>query len=208
HGSFAGPHGLGTDSPKRPQTIDVTLLAVNDIHGNLLPSPFNYPDPADRSKRRSIQAGGVEVIATVVKEIKAKNPHTLLVGAGDLISASPLASALLADEPTLKALSDLGMSFSSVGNHEFDRGYQELLRLQNGGCAASFDPAKVCKFGSYEGAKFQYLAANVLVTDTGQTAFPAYVLPEVGGGKTGFIGLVLKATPTIVRPSGVAVVSL
>lgn len=194
----------GPTAQSDPQTIDVTLLAVNDIHGNLLPSPFTYPDPADRSKRRSIQAGGVEVIATVVKEIKAKNPHTLLVGAGDLISASPLASSLLADEPTLKALSDLGMSFSSVGNHEFDRGYRELLRLQNGGCAAPIDPAKACKFGNYEGAKFQYLAANVLVTETGQTAFPAYVLPEVGGVKIGFIGLVLKATPTIVRPSGVA----
>ncbi|MER3556385.1 MAG: bifunctional metallophosphatase/5'-nucleotidase [Meiothermus sp.] len=184
--------------------VNVTLLAVNDIHGNLLPSTFNYPDPADRSKRISLQAGGVEAIATVVKETKAKNPNTLLVGAGDLISASPLVSSLLADEPTLKALSDIGMSFSSVGNHEFDRGYKELLRLQNGGCAEPFDPAKACKFGNYEGAKFQYLAANVIVKDTGKTAFPAYVIKEVGGVKIAFIGLVLKETPTIVLPSGVA----
>jgi 5'-nucleotidase len=185
-------------------TVDVTLLAVNDIHGNLLPSNFSYPDPADRSKRVSLQAGGVEAIATLVKQTKAKNPNTLLVGAGDLISASPLVSSLLADEPTLKALSDLGMSFSSVGNHEFDRGYKELLRLQNGGCAEPFDPAKACKFGPYEGAKFQYLAANVVVKDTGKTAFPAYVIKEVGGVKIGFIGLVLKETPTIVLPAGVA----
>ncbi len=189
---------------KPSETVSISLLAVNDIHGNLLPSSFGYPDPADRSKRITLQAGGVEAIATIVKEAKAKNPNTLLVGAGDLISASPLASSLLADEPTLKALSDLGMSFSSVGNHEFDRGYKELLRLQNGGCAEPFDPAKACKFGNYEGAKFKYLAANVTVKATGKTAFPAYVIQEVGGVKIAFIGLVLKETPTIVLPSGVA----
>lgn len=186
------------------RTVDITLLAVNDIHGNLLPSNFSYPNPADRSKRVSLQAGGVEAIATIVKETKAQNPNTLLVGAGDLIGASPLVSSLLADEPILKALSDLGMSFSSVGNHEFDRGYKELLRLQNGGCDEPFDPAKACKFGPYEGAKFQYLAANVRVKATGKPAFPAYVIKEVGGVKIGFIGLVLKETPTIVLPAGVA----
>lgn len=189
---------------QKANTVTVSLLAVNDIHGNLLPSSFSYPDPADRTKRVSLQAGGVEAIATIVKEAKAKNPNTLLVGAGDLISASPLASSLLGDEPTLKALSDMGMSFSSVGNHEFDWGYKELLRLQNGGCAEPFDATKACKFGNYEGAKFQYLAANVQVKATGKTAFPAYVIKEVGGVKIGFIGLVLKETPTIVLPSGVA----
>jgi 5'-nucleotidase len=184
--------------------VKVSLLAINDFHGNLLPSGFRVPDPADRTKSLNIQAGGVEAIATAVKEVKAKNPNTIVVGGGDLIGASPLVSSLLADEPSIDALSEIGMEVGALGNHELDKGAKELMRMQKGGCGA-FDPSKACKFNpSFAGAKFQYIAANVVEKATGKTFLPPYFIRKVGNLEIAFIGAVLKETPTIVLPSGVA----
>lgn len=185
--------------------LTVKLLAFNDFHGNLLPNLLRYPDPNNPSNSISVQAGGVEYLSTVIKGIKANNPNTVVVGAGDLISASPLISNLLLDEPTIDALSKIGLEFSSVGNHEFDRSFKELLRMQRGGCAGASEPNKACKFdANFAGAKFQYLAANVIDKATGQPAMPAYAVKNVGGVNIGFIGAVLVDTPTIVTPSGIA----
>ncbi len=116
-----------------PATQDVTVIGVNDLHGNLLPTSFRVPDPADRSKTLTVQAGGIEAIGGVLDEARKANPNTIFVGVGDMTGASPLVSALLRDEPTIKALSDLGMAVNVVGNHEFDYGVQELARFQKGG---------------------------------------------------------------------------
>ena len=81
--------------------VKVNLLAINDFHRNLLSSRFRVPGTADRTKTLTIQAG-VEAIAMAVKEVRSKNPNTLVVGGGDLIGANPLVSLLLADEPKLE----------------------------------------------------------------------------------------------------------
>ncbi len=123
------------------------------------------------------------------------------MAAGDLIGASPLLSALFNDEPTVEALSMMGLAISAVGNHEFDDGKDELLRMQNGGC----HPLKGCKGPKpFTGAKFKYLAASTVVNDTGKTLLPAYEVREFGGINVAFIGLTLKGTPGVVTPSGVA----
>ena len=60
-----------------------------------------------------------------------------------------------------------------MGNHEFDEGVTELLRIQNGGC----HPADGCQDGdAYAGADFQFLAANVVDKVTGEPIFPAYTV--------------------------------
>jgi 5'-nucleotidase len=114
------------------------MLAINDFHGNLLPSSggIRVPDPADRSKTVVLRAGGAEHLATAVQQLRAKNPNHIFVAAGDLIGATPLLSALFKDEPTIESLSLMGLEASAVGNHEFDKGATELLRMQNGGCSA------------------------------------------------------------------------
>ena len=95
----------------------------------------------------------------------------MVVSAGDNIGASPLISAAFHDEPTIEALNALGLDVSAVGNHEFDEGVDELLRIQNGGC----HPVDGCQDGhAYAGADFQFLAANVVYKDTGKPIFPAY----------------------------------
>lgn len=189
--------------PHAAAPVAVKILAINDFHGNLKPPPggIRIKDPADPDKTVAVPAGGAEFIATAVAELRSKNPNHVFVAAGDLIGATPLLSALFRDEPTIESLSLMGLEVSAVGNHEFDRGAAELLRMQRGGC----HPEDGCKgprpFG---GAAFQYLAASTIDERTGRTVLPAYHVKRFGGIPVAFIGLTLRDTPTIVVPSGVA----
>ncbi|QKJ67295.1 bifunctional metallophosphatase/5'-nucleotidase [Deefgea piscis] len=182
--------------------IEVKMLAINDFHGNLKPGgTVTIPDPANATKTIKVAAGGSEYLATWLKTLKAKNPNNIIVSAGDLIGASPLLSALFHDEPTIEAMNEMGLELNAVGNHEFDEGSTELLRMQSGGC----HPTDGCKAGTtFGGAKFKFLAANVVDSKTGKTLFPEYQVKEFSGVKVAFIGMTLKGTPGIVTPSGVA----
>ena len=193
----------GGRSRPAPATRTVKLVAFNDFHGNLQ-TPLGGVadrDPADPSKRIVVPAGGVAHLATLVRERRRRTADTIVVGAGDIIGASPLVSSLFRDEPTIEAMNLVGLEYTSVGNHEFDRGKAELLRMQNGGCSpvdGCFTPA------GFAGATFRYLAANVIDTSTGKPLFPPYAIRRLdGGGAIAFVGVVLKGTPAIVRPSGV-----
>ena len=184
-------------------TVKVQILAINDFHGNLKPplDGIRVRDPANPDKRINVDAGGAEYLATQVALLRARNANHVFVAAGDLIGASPLLSALFHDEPTVEALSLMGLEASAVGNHEFDKGATELLRMQRGGC----NPADGCKGPKpFKGAGYQYLAASTVVEATGQTLFPAYHVKTFEGIPVAFIGLTLKGTPNIVVPSGVA----
>ena len=190
--------------PPPPQApVELRILALNDFHGNLLPSTegIKVRDPQDSSKKITVRSGGAAWLASTVKELRAGHPNNVFVAAGDLMGASPLLSALFNDEPTIEALGGMGLALSSVGNHEFDRGADELLRRQRGGC----HPVTGCQGGhTFAGAKYQYLAASTVVEATGKTLLPAYEIRRFEGIPVGFIGLTLKGTPGIVNPSGVA----
>ena len=201
----------GSSSSKAPVTV--SIIGMNDFHGNLAaPSgSVTVSDPANPAGTR-VSAGGAAFLATLVSDLKAQNPNTLVVAAGDMVGGTPLVSALFHDEPTIDALNAIGLDVSSVGNHEFDKGAAELLRLQNGGCfPRSSDNSRgivgvdTCMTnGQFAGAKFQYLAANVIDTSTNRTLFEPYTIRTVGGQKIAFIGLTLKNTPSVVTPAGVA----
>src|SRR5436309_6420929 len=140
-------------------------------------------------------------MATLVSQLRGGAKNTIFVAAGDLIGASPLLSAMFHDEPSIEALSMMGLEIASVGNHEFDEGKDELLRMQNGGC----HPADKCQGPHpFTGAQFHYLAASTFDKNTGKTIFPAYEIREFQGVPVAFIGLTLKGTPGIVSPEGVA----
>lgn len=199
---------------KAPDPVTISLIGLNDFHGNLLPpsGSVTMADPANPAGTR-VPAGGAAYLATLIKELKAKNPgNTLVLASGDMIGGTPITSALFHDEPTIDALGLMGLDISSVGNHEFDKGRDELLRMQNGGCfPKSADGSRgivgvdTCMTdGKFAGAKFKYLAANVIDQKTGKTIFPQYEIRSVGGVDIGFIGLTLKDTPSVVTPSGVA----
>ena len=192
--------------PSRAQTatpVDLRILAINDFHGYLRPFPggITIADPEDKTKKITVPAGGAEHMATLVRELREGRKNTIFVAAGDLIGASPFLSALFHDEPTIEALSMMGLNISAVGNHEFDEGKDELLRMQHGGC----HPTDKCRGPQpFTGAKFRYLAASTFEKATGRTVFPAYDIREFDGIPVAFIGLTLKGTPGLVSPVGIA----
>src|ERR1700731_4573680 len=183
--------------------VDVRILAINDFHGNLRPPPggIQIADPGDKTKKITVPAGGSEAMATLVRQLREGHDNTIFVAAGDLIGASPLLSAMFHDEPTIESMSMMGLELSAVGNHEFDEGKDELLRMQNGGC----HPVDKCQGPHpFAGAQFHYLAASTFETATGKTIFPPYEIREFEGVPIGFIGLTLKGTADIVAPTGIA----
>ncbi len=191
--------------------IAVKIVGFNDFHGNLeSPGTFGVNTLVPANQRPAV--GGAEFMAAYVARMKANNPNTVVVGAGDFIGATPLVSALFFDEPAVETLNKIGVDFSAVGNHEFDHGKDELRRLQKGGCklnAGVPDPNSCKGFGSatpgtFDGAKFQWLSANVVETATGKTLLPAYGIKTFNGVRVAFIGMTFKATPTVVTPTGVA----
>ena len=201
--------GGSESSTGLPFTIKV--IGFNDYHGTLeSPGTFGQNSTVAAASRPAV--GGAEFLASHVANLKKQNPLNVVVGAGDSIGASPLVSSLFFDEPAVETLNRIGLEFNSVGNHEFDKGSVELLRLQNGGCkitGGSTDPNS-CRGGvagtpvPFEGAKFKWLSANVVSTATGTPLLPAYGVKTFNGIKVAFIGMTLKATPSIVTPTGVA----
>jgi 5'-nucleotidase len=186
-----------------PAPVELRILAINDFHGYLRPPPggITIADPEDRTKKITVPAGGAEHMATLVGQLREGHKNTIFVAAGDLIGASPFLSAMFHDEPTIEALSMMGLNISSVGNHEFDEGKDELLRMQHGGC----HPTDGCLGPhSFAGAKFRYLAASTFEKSSGKTVFPAYEIREFDGIPVAFIGLTLKGTPGLVSPVGIA----
>jgi 5'-nucleotidase len=191
--------GKGHHHHKHNKHVEVQLLALNDFHGHLEPTTPGTIAPAPGAAR--VPAGGAEYLATHLRMKERRHRNSLIVSAGDLIGASPLLSALFHDEPTIEAMNKMGLDLNAVGNHEFDEGAAELLRMQRGGC----HPTDGCLDGNgFRGAKFRFLGANVAWEDSGRTIFPAYSIKRFDGVKVGFIGMTLEGTPNIVSPSGVA----
>ena len=184
--------------PKPPVTVPVRLVSLNDFHGNLEP-PTGSGGVIVNESGVSVPAGGAAYLATHLRSLAG--PNSAIVAAGDLIGATPLISAAYHDEPTVEILGKLGLSVSSVGNHEFDEGITELQRIRNGGC----HPTDGCSpAGRWKGAKYKYLAANVLKESNDRYVLPPVAIKKVNGVKVGFIGLVTQTTPSIVTASGIA----
>ena len=195
----AGALAVAPGASADPTPVELQLLALNDFHGHLEPTTPGTIRETPASP--AVQAGGAEYLATHVRNLSQGNPNTLVVSAGDLIGASPLLSALFHDEPTIEAMNKIGLDLNAVGNHEFDEGATELLRMQQGGC----HPADGCLDGDgFGGAEFGFLAANVVDKQSRQPLFAPYSIKKVDGIKVGFIGMTLEGTPEIVTPSGIS----
>jgi 5'-nucleotidase len=136
-----------------------------------------------------------------MRAAEADADNSIIVSAGDLIGASPLISALFHDEPTIEAMNLIGLGILGMGHHEFDEGAAELLRMKIGGS----HPVDGDLDGDpFLGADFEFLAANVVDDDTGETIFPTFTVKNYQGVRVAFIGMTLEGTPSIVTPSGVA----
>ena len=158
----------------------MTIAAINDFHGHLRPPP----EPAVLDGAR-IGAGGSAQLATFVRELRARSANFAFVSAGDLVGATPLLAAYFDDEPVIESMNLMGLDYNGVGNHEFDAGVAHLRRLR-------------------DGARFGFLAANVIDRATGKPLFPPYGIKDYGGVKVAFVGVTLKGTPLVVSPRAAA----
>jgi 5'-nucleotidase len=212
--------GAASAQPARPTTVDLQILSFNDYHGHLQP-PGGSDGRLTTSAGTTIDAGGVEYLTTHLRQLREGHRNSLTVAAGDLIGGTPFLSGLFHDEPSVESLDALGLDVSSVGNHEFDEGVPELLRMQYGGC----HPTEGCfDADGYAGAKFDWLAANVKykngvrtprvpghpeygwwgkVASTGRTVLPPADVKLVNGVPVGFIGMTLEGTPELVAQAGI-----
>jgi 5'-nucleotidase len=170
--------------------VQLKILAINDFHGNIASTSSSFGG-----------TGRADFLAANIQAAVQGVDNSIFVSAGDLIGASPLISALFHDEPTIEAMNLMGLNINAVGNHEFDEGSAELVRLQTGG---SHPVDGDLDGDSFAGAEFEFLGANVVFDETGETIFPSYTVREYGGVQVAFIGMTLEGTPSIVTSMGVA----
>jgi 5'-nucleotidase len=192
----------GKPAPGSGGTVDVQILGINDFHGNLEPTTAGG---------RAV--GGAAYLDAYLDAREAENPrHTIRAHMGDLVGASPLVSSYFHDEPSVYAANEMGFDIGTIGNHEFDEGGEEMLRLIEGG---QRDDGKQFKTGpdgqpvntsdpNYSGAYFPYVISNVVYADSGKNVLPPYEIINKGGVKIGFIGVSTLETPSIVVPDAVA----
>jgi 5'-nucleotidase len=187
------------------EKINISILAFNDLHGHLEPPSMSVRERID-GNLTEVPVGGAAYLAAAIQHHKKLNPLHAVVSAGDMIGATPLTSALFLDEPTIEAVNAMGIDFNAVGNHEFDKGTPELMRMRRGGCEklTRLEPCQVNR--QFPGANFEFLAANVKKADH-ESLFPAYGIKTFKQGnqviKLGFVGMTLKSTPNLVAPEGI-----
>ncbi len=228
--AIVAPSALARPAIKQEQAAvtQVRLLAFNDFHGHLeagtpgtIQTGCCVTNSAGQPVAITVPAGGAEYFATHLKALGSENANTYVVGAGDLIGGTPLLSGLFHDEPTIEFMNYVGLDTMGVGNHEFDEGLQELLRMQygnerstglargrnyrparNDGC----HPVDGCQDGTpFYGSVFQFLAANVVYEGSNDTVLPPYEIKRTSTGeRIAFIGETFENTPLVVTPSGVA----
>ncbi|SET00211.1 2',3'-cyclic-nucleotide 2'-phosphodiesterase/5'-or 3'-nucleotidase, 5'-nucleotidase family [Oceanobacillus limi] len=175
-----------------PNILELQLLSMNDLHGKIDQEYTLDPDGDGNSD----WYGRMDYTASAIKERKMGNENTLIVHAGDMIGGSSPVSGLLQDEPTVEIMEEIGFDVGTVGNHEFDEGLDELLRMVNGG-----EHPDGLGTDDYDGMNFPVLCANCIQEDTGENFLLPFHVEEVDGVEIGFIGVNTQETVNMVMPS-------
>jgi 5'-nucleotidase len=203
-GACSGQHVRTAAVAAPPGPVTVGIVGLNDFHGALEPPRTSVVVGDGKGGVVQLPAGGSAYLASAVDSIRARYPYHLTISAGDMIGATQLSSSLFLDEPAIGVMNRLGLDFNAVGNHEFDRGRDELKRKQSGGCA-QYTQLKPCRIEQFAGAKFTFLAANSIEPD-GKTLFAASAIRSFGSGKrqvkVGVIGVTLKETADLSSREG------
>jgi 5'-nucleotidase len=182
------------------EPVHVQILAVNDFHGQLTDGQNLNKEPA----------GSAPVLASYLKcaIADAGEATTFIALPGDVVGASPPESGLLLDEPALLFFNSLADDCPNIiatfGNHEFDRGTDELLRMVRGGNGATTithlaDP--------YPGAEAEYISSNVVWKTNGTLLSAPYTIRDVDGVKIAFIGADTTKTPSIQKAVNIELVA-
>ncbi|MBO9541726.1 5'-nucleotidase C-terminal domain-containing protein [bacterium] len=158
--------GQGFAVQAAPESVELTLLGTTDVHGHVYPTTY-YTDKDE--------ALGLAKVHTLIKQYRAKNPHTLLVDSGDMLQGSPLpyVQAKVHNDrgpnPMIQAMNAMKYDVFGVGNHEFNFGIPHLKQAE-------------------KEAQFPFVSCNIYYTGTDKTLFKPYVIKEVAGVKVGILG--------------------
>ncbi|WP_099156638.1 5'-nucleotidase C-terminal domain-containing protein [Virgibacillus ndiopensis] len=185
---------VGNDGDSDKGNLQVQLLSMNDLHGKIDQQYELDPDGDGTSSTY----GKMDYVAGAIEAREQTNPNTLIVNAGDMIGGSSPVSGLLQDEPTVEIMEEIGFDVGTVGNHEFDEGTDELLRMINGG-----EHPEGLGTDGYDGMDFPVLCANCVYKDTGDTFLPPYYVEEVDGVDIGFVGVITQEAAGMVMPAGI-----
>lgn len=185
----------GIVGPPGSSPVLVRLLALNDFHGQLGDSD---------AKLGAMEVGGAATMAGYINRERAANPNgTVVLSAGDAIGASPPESTLLDHESTFATLAGMGMDVATVGNHEFDRGYAETMRLIKGGRRTKRVRGKNVAGPMWPGSPFPFVSANIVDRKSGKPVLPPYIIKTVNGVKVAFIGATTKNLKKVTLASGI-----
>jgi 2',3'-cyclic-nucleotide 2'-phosphodiesterase / 3'-nucleotidase len=154
------------------ERVTLTLLGTTDLHGNLFPIDYFRNQPAER---------GLAKISTLVRGIRAEQPHVLLLDSGDTIQGTPLAYYFARKEPdppnpTIAVMNAIGFDAMAIGNHEFNYGLEVLWKARRE-------------------SSFPWLAANIRSDYTDDRDFAPYIIRELGGVRVGILGFITPAVP-------------
>ena len=197
----------GAESKPRPPVrfSDIQILGVNDFHGNLKPTTRSSSNP-------TVYGGAAYLDAYFEREAAEVPGGTIKVHAGDMVGASPLISSYFHDEPTVEVMNSIGFDVGTLGNHEFDEGGEEMLRLLRGGQRDDGGQFKDGPDGqpintsdpNFAGTDFPYTSANTVYADSGENVLKPYRIVKRKGVRVGFIGVTTEDTPNIVTPDEIA----
>lgn len=180
--------------------VHVQILAVNDFHGQVSAGQ-NLDGEA---------AGSAPVLASYLEEAMADDGQatTFIALPGDVVGASPPESGLLLDEPTMLCFNTFAEDceggpytmIATFGNHEFDKGTDELLRKIGGGNGATnithlVDP--------YPGSNMTFVSSNVVWKTNDTPIVDPYVILDADGAKIAFIGADTVETPSIQKAANI-----
>ena len=173
-------------TPDGSNSIQCTVLFFNDIHGHLM--PFNVEENGHK-----LDVGGIARMTSLVQTIRAenekKNTLTFCLLAGDILQGPPM-STIFKGEPDVKCFNQMGINAMTVGNHEFDFGFDNFLKLR-------------------QMAAFPFLSANIFLKNTGETLCqPMVALPLAPGIDLNIIGVTTDELLITTHPKNIAAIGV
>ncbi|WP_455791605.1 5'-nucleotidase C-terminal domain-containing protein [Clostridium butyricum] len=146
------------------------IVEITDFHGQLKDSKDN------------LQIGAA--LAEKVKEVKASNENTLVIGGGDLYQGTPV-SNVLKGVPVQKVLSEMGMEVTTLGNHEFDWGLDTIDNT------------------TMDGANYSIVCSNLYKKNSNERKYDPYKIINKNGIRIAVIGGILNDVSSIVLPANI-----
>ncbi|MBI5063968.1 MAG: 5'-nucleotidase C-terminal domain-containing protein [Desulfatitalea sp.] len=169
-------------SEKQPEPIPLTVLFFNDLHGHLMPFEI-------KGEKGVEEVGGIARLAALIRQIREENSRkqvrTLVLVAGDILQGTPMSTVFKGD-PDIRCLNAMRVDAMTVGNHEFDFGLENFLKLK-------------------EQAAFPFLSANIVLKESGRLLCqPALEVPLSGGVTFTIIGATTQELLTTTQADNVA----